>query len=275
MLKNFIVSADLLVLIDLTGGYEKLVVSAFYKAGFNICLAQGRKVRQFSAAFGQKAKTDVIDAKMLTIYGAKMQETLRLYKPSNEILKELISRRQELLDMLQKENNRKEHFTNKTIKRSLNSTADFLKKQIELIEKEIKEHIDKDKQLKAKSQIINSITSVGNKTTLILIASLPELGQANRRQIAALTGLAPFANDSGISNKRRTTRHGRRLVKRTLFMCALSAVKYHSTLKAFYEKLIANGKQKMLALVALMRKLLIIINNSCKSLYLQNSFTNV
>ena len=273
LLKRFKPCEDLLVLIDLTGGYETIVTNAFFKAGFNIHKAQGRKVRQFISAYGQKAKTDKIDAKMLTIYGAKMQETLRLYQPQDETLKELVSRRQDLKDMLQKENNRKERFNNKNAKKSLNSTIQFLKDQIQTIEEEIKNHINKNKELKEKAQAINSVKSVGEKTTLTLMSALPELGRANRREIAALAGLAPYANDSGTLNKKRRTRHGRAIVKKMLFMCAVNAIQRNKNLKSFYEKLTFSGKPKMVAIVAVMRKLLIIINNVCKQFYVQRSFS--
>jgi len=274
LIELFKPSADLLVLIDLTGGYEYLVTAAFFQEGFNIHKAQGLNVKQFVRSFGQKAKTDKIDAKMLTIYGAKMQESLRLYQPNDNQLKELISRLEDLKDMLRKENNRKEHFQDKAAKHSLSSSINFLKKQIEEIEVEIKQRIDKDKELKDKAKAINSVKAIGNKTTMILLAALPELGKANRNEIAALAGVAPYANDSGITNKRRRTSSGRPFVKKTLFMCALVAIVHNHQLKTFYQKLVSNGKQKLVAIVAVMRKLLIIINNVCKDFYAQRTFTN-
>jgi transposase len=271
LLENFKLNQDLLVLIDLTGGYEAEVVKQFHKKGYNVHRTQGRKVRQFILSFGQKAKTDKIDAKMLTIYGGKMQETLRLYGiGSNETLKELISRREDLKDMLQKENNRKERFDEKVTLR----TIEFLKEQISSIEEEIKEGIKNDPELKAKAKAISSVNSVGEKTTMSLLAALPELGKANRREIAALVGVAPFANDSGTIKKRRRTTAGRSVAKRMLFMCAMSAIRSNSVLKAFYEKIYSKRKIKMIALVAVMRKLLIIINNRCKDFYAQHNFTN-
>jgi transposase len=272
LLKLFEPSPDLLVLIDLTGGYEAIATDAFFKAGFSVHKARGLNLKQFTRSFGQKAKTDKIDAKMLTVYGAKMQESLRLYQPDDNQLKELVSRRQDLKDMLQKEKNRMEHFQDKAAKRSLSSSISFLKKQIEDIELEIKERIDKDKELKEKAKVIDSVKSVGDNTTMILLAALPELGRANRREIAALAGVAPYANDSGALNKRRMTSSGRPLVKKTLFMCALVAIVNNAAMRTFYKKLVSNGKQKMVAIVAVMRKLIVIINNACKAFYLQRTF---
>ena len=273
LLQNFTASKDLLVLIDLTGGYESSAVDAFFKAGFNVHRAQGRKTKNFLRAYGQNAKTDKIDAKMLTVYGAKMQETLRLYQPYDHILSQLISRREDLKDMLQKEKNRKEHFNDKFTKRSLTNTINCLQKELETIEQEINNLIDQNKELKDKAQVIKSIKSVGDKTTMTLLAALPELGHANRRQIAALAGLAPYANDSGSLYGRRRTTAGRAVVKKMLFMCAMGAIRQDGYLKTFYQKLLSNGKQKMVAIVAVMRKLLIFINNACKTLYSKRSFT--
>jgi transposase len=274
-LKNCKSSQDLLVLIDLTGGYENLAVKSFFETGFNVHRAQGRKVKDFMKSFGQKAKTDRIDAKMLTVYGAKMQETLKLYQQQDTSLNELISRREDLKDILQKENNRKEHFQDKITRRSLSSSINFLRKQLDVIEQEISNHINKDKQLKAKADVINSVKAVGNKTTMTLIASLPELGNANRREIAALAGLAPYANDSGSLYKKRRTSAGRPIVKKMLFMCAMVAITNNFyDFNTFYQKLLSSGKPKMVAIVAVMRKLLIIINNRCKLFYSKTTFTN-
>jgi transposase len=267
-------SCDTLVLVDLTGGYESLTVNELFAKGFNVHRAQGRKVREFIKSYGQKAKTDKIDAKMLTVYGEKMQETLRLHQQQNNQLQELISRREDIKEMLIKEKNRKEHFNDQAAKHSINEVLKVLQKQLEAIEQEIKDRIDKDQELKEKAKVISSVKSVGEKTTMTLLAALPELGHANRREIAALAGLAPYANDSGSSSKRRRTSVGRPVVKRLLFMCAMVAIINNPALKAFYAKLLANGKMKMVAIVAVMRKLLVIINNRCKDFYFQRTLSS-
>ena len=273
-LKSITPSADCLVLVDLTGGYDNLLVNKLISTGFNVHRAQGRKVRLFISSYGQNAKSDKIDAKMLAIYGQKMQDSLRLHQPSNNQLQELLSRRHHINDMLHKENNLKEHFHDNSAKRSIDSIIKFLQKQLLSIEHEIYQRINNDNELKDKAKVISSVKSVGKKTTITLLAALPELGLINRRQIAALAGLAPFANDSGSSYKRRTTSHGRPLVKRSLFMCALVAIRHNLALKAFYLHLLNRGKLKMIAIVAVMRKLLIFINNRCKAFYIQRAFIN-
>jgi len=265
-------SARQLVLIDLTGGYESLAAKEFVVNGYNVHRAEGRKVKQFTKSFGQKAKNDKIDAKMLTIYGAKMQETLKLYQHTDNELQGLVSRREDIKEMLQQEKCRKEHFDG-FAKCSIIESIKSLQKQLQAVEQKIEELINKDEELNEKAKAIKSITSVGNITAMILLASMPEIGNANRRQIAALAGLAPYANDSGQSSFKRKTYGGRSLIKRMLFMCALGAIRRNEQLKAFYEKLISNGKVKMVAIVAVMRKLLIMINNSCKAYYAKRAST--
>lgn len=274
LIKKFKAREELLVLIDITGGYETQVTESFLESGFNVHKAQGRKVRQFISAYGQRAKTDKIDAQMLTIYGDKMQETLRLYAGEDGELKELHSRWEELKEMVQKEKNRSEHFRNKKTRQSVEKTIEFLEKQLKKVERDIKKHIESEAELKEKGEVIKSVEGVGEKTTITLLTAMPELGKVNRQEIAALAGLAPYANDSGGTSKRRRTRNGRMVVKRMLFMCALGAVRRSRKLKEFYERLIGKGKAKMVALVAVMRKLLIIINNACKEYYASKEVIN-
>jgi len=271
LLKQIKPAACQLVLIDLTGGYEAQVTKAFALNGYNVHKAEGRKVRQFIRSFGQKAKNDKIDAKMLTVYGAKMQETLRLHQHQDNQLQELVSRREDIKAMLKQERCRKERFTDIAARRSLSKVIGVLQEQLEAIEQEIKERTNKDEELKEKAKVIKSVKSVGEKTTMTLLASMPELGKANRRQIAALAGLAPYANDSGQTSFKRRTTAGRPVVKQMLFMCAMVAIKNNKDLKAFYERLVSNGKMKMVAIVAVMRKLLIIINHRCKLFYAQRA----
>ncbi|MDR0723856.1 MAG: transposase [Endomicrobium sp.] len=204
-----------------------------------------------------------------------MGKTLRLYKPNDTHLQELTSRLQDIKGMLQKEFNRKEHFFDKSAKDSIDTVIKFLQKQLDSIEQEINKCISNNQELKQKAKVISSVKCVGQKTTMTLLAALPELGLVNPRLIAALAGLAPYANDSGSCSKLPMTSLGRPIVKRCLFMCALVAIRNSPTLKVFYQRLLSNAKPKMVAIVAIMRKLLIFINNCCKAFYAQCSFINV
>lgn len=262
----------LLVVIDLTGGYEATAVRHFCKAGFNVHRAEGRKVKNFIRAYGQNAKTDKIDAFMLTEYAKTFQNRLKLYKYNEKEEQErnlanIIRRLFDIEEILQKEKNRFKAPDNQAIKKSIEKMIKILNKQKETLEQQIQQEIDKDEQIKAKQQVIMAQKGIGQKTSMILLALLPELGRLNRREIAALSGTAPYSNDSGTIHARRKTRTGRKQVKRTLFICALVAIKYDKKIKAFYEKLISKAKAKMVAIIACMRKLITLLNARCKAFY--------
>jgi transposase len=272
LIKSFTPSDTLLVVIDLTGGYEDLVVETFVSKGFNVHRAEGRKVRYFSSSYGQKAKTDKIDARMLTIYADKMQETLRLYSHQDNYLKQLQKRRQDIKNIIQQEKNRKEHSSDIAVERSIDNVIKYLTEQLGIIEQKMKDYVKNNELLSKKIKIISSVPAIGEQTAMTLLGNFSQLGQINRRQLAALAGLAPYPKDSGSISKKRRTSHGRACVKHFLFMCALTASRLKSSpLKAFYEKLLSVGKPKIVALVAVMRKLLIIVNNRCKVLYINTN----
>lgn len=273
-LKEIKPESNTLVLIDLTGGYEKLFANALVSYGFDVHRAQGRRVKSFSKGIGQEAKTDKIDAQILTEYGRTAQAKLRLYKEETNYLKELNSRREDIVEMLNQEKIRKEHFSHKMSLKTFEENIANFEKQIDDLDKEIKNQINNDKELKEKAKVILSTKSIGHVTTGVLLANLSELGHANRREIAALVGVAPYANDSGKTLKKRKTGVGRSNVKRALYMCTMNAIQKNNEMKAFYDKLCAKGKLKMVAIVAVMRKLLIIVNNKCKEFYAKRDLMN-
>ena len=268
---------NLLVVIDLTGGYEATAVKYFCKAGFNVHRTEGRKVKNFIRAYGENAKTDKIDAFMLTEYAKSFQNRLKLYKYNEKEEQEtnlanIVRRLSDIEDILQKEKNRFKSPNNDAIVKSIQQMIKILNKQKEQIEQQIQQEIDKDEQLKGKQQAIIAQKGIGIKTSMLLLSLLPELGKLNRREIAALSGVAPYSNDSGTIHGRRNTKTGRKQVKRALFICALVAIKYDIKIKTFYEKLINNGKLKIVAVVACMRKLLVVLNARCKAFYNNSTF---
>ena len=267
-ISTFEFSKQTLVIIDLTGGYEAVCVNEFCFAGFNVTRAEGRLVKSFAKASRQLAKTDKIDAKLLADYGCKMHEQLDLYIPFENKLKPYIMRLSDMKDVLQREKNRlkapnQDAFVLKCIKRTIGHFA----KEIMLFEKSLKNLISTDNELHKKYNILLSQKGVGVKSAYILLGLLPELGHINRRKIAAIAGVAPYAKDSGTLSGYRFTKGGRKDVKKALFMCALVAVRYDPKMKAFYDNLVQNGKKKMVANTAAMRKLVIILNAKCKELY--------
>lgn len=260
-------SDDLLVVIDLTGGYEAACVNAFCDAGFHVHRAEGRRVKPFMKAMNQKAKTDNIDAFGLAKYGEKMQENLMLYTPPRKSIKQQAERLSDLKKMLQAEKNRYQApAQSASILMDIKEHIEFLERKISAIEAEIRQIVADDELMSKLYEVITSFKGVGDKTAMTLLAFLPELGTVNRRKVAALAGLAPFAKDSGKMTGYRTTKGkgGRPQLKNMLFLCAMTAVKWDVKMKAFYQKLCAKGKKAKVALTAVMRKMLIAINAEVK-----------
>lgn len=260
------IKEDLYVVIDLTGGYEALCVNMFYDKGFNVIRAEGRKVKNFARAMGITAKTDTIDAKVLAAYGEKCFERLRLYTPYNSSIKKLVMRLSDLKDIAQKEKNRLKAPDNAPIvTKSIQTLLKVYEKEIIKLENYIEEVIESNEVLKKKYRLLLEQKGVGKKVAFILLGLLPELGYLNRREIAALAGVAPFAKDSGTINGYRRTQSGRPEIKKVLFIAALVAVQYDLKYKIIYEQLIARAKPKMVAITAIMRKLITCLNAKSKS----------
>lgn len=258
---------DALAVIDLTGGYESLCVKAFHAAGVKVHRAEGRKVKAFMRATGQLAKTDAIDARALADYGQRLQDRLILYAPDENTVKPYVARLADLKQILRDEKNRsKAPATTPEIRNRIGRHIDFLTAEIENLSKELQETIRQNPRLLQKQRAMITQTGVGETSANALLAYLPELGTLSRRKIAAIAGLAPYARDSGTLKNARHVTGGRRDVKRTLFICALVAIKNDPEMRASYEKLIKSGKKKMVAIVAVMRKMIIILNTKCKNI---------
>lgn len=260
-------SEELYIIIDLTGGYEALCVNMFYEAGFNVIRAEGRKVKNFARAMGITAKTDTIDAQLLADYGEKCFERLRLYTPYNSSIKKLIMRLSDLKDVAQKEKNRlKAPDNSPIIKKSIQTLLKIYEKEILKLEEHIEQIILTDEILTKKYRLLLEQKGVGKKVAFILLGLLPELGYLNRREIAALCGVAPFAKDSGTINGYRRTQSGRPEIKKALFIAALVAIRHDEKYKFIYENLLSRAKPKMVALIAVMRKIIICLNAKSKPL---------
>lgn len=258
---------DLLVVIDLTGGYEQACVDVFYDLGFKIHRAEGRRVKAFLQCRGQYAKTDKMDAKALALYGDKMQDRLLLYVPKEHNIELYLVYLDDLGQTLQQEKNRLQApKTPQSIKDMLKKHIDFLEAQSAKLTDEVRETIMGDEKLKERYDVLTSFKGIGEKTAFALLAFLPELGRLNRRQIAALAGVAPYAKDSGQSSGYRFVKYGRPRVKRALFMAVLVAMRYNTRIKEFYEHLLGNNKKKLVAITACMRKVVIILNAQLKEI---------
>ena len=253
------------VICESSGGYERALVQALVGAQFKVSLVQANRVRQFARAAGILAKTDRIDAKLLCHFAKAMQPgTISASELEQEHLRELESQRRHLTHLLVMEQNRAARASDGCVRRLNRSLLNQIKKQIEQLDLLIKEHIEASPELSAKAQKLTAINGVGARTAALLLAQMPELGQLNRREVAALVGVAPFNRDSGKMRGKRAIYGGRRPVRHGLYMAALVAARHNPTLRSFYLRLRAAGKPAKVALTATMRKLVIVLNSALK-----------
>ena len=255
-----------LVVVEATGGYERLLVADLLDAGHLVAVVNPRQVRDFAKALGILAKTDRIDAAVIARFGqqVKPRPLAEVHEKQDE-LNQLVTRRRQLIALRTAEKNRFAMATSKPVKRSLQLVIDTINKEIKRIEKAILVLVESDDPWRGKSEIMSSVPGVGQVTTATLIAEFPELGQINRQQAAALAGLAPFNRDSGKFKGKRTISGGRRSVRTALYMAALSAKKHNPVIRKFAERLKAEGKLPKVILTACMRKLLVILNAMLKN----------
>ena len=251
-----------MVVMEATGNYEADLVDGLHEAQIDLAVMNPRWIRKFAESFGQLAKTDKIDAALLAEYAKRMQPHPQ--EPTSKALRtlrELVTRRNQIVRMRTMETGHGEHVRSKEVQRSIQALAKQLDKQQAAIEKEIQEHIDDDPDFKERVELMQTVPGIGQTTATMLAVELPELGQCNRQEIAALVGVAPINRDSGQLKGRRKTRAGRKRVRMGLYMAAVSASQYNPALREFYQRLRAVGKSGLVALIAVMRKLLVILNS--------------
>ncbi|HEV2969639.1 MAG TPA: IS110 family transposase [Pirellulales bacterium] len=249
-----------------SGGYERLVIAELLDRGHRLAMVNPRQVRDFARGMGILAKTDALDAAVLARFGEVTQPRW-LEKPAGPQaeLQQLVERRRQLIELRTAETNRLYQASSKIAKRSIQAVLKLLEKQIETLETEIANLVDKHEDWKQKAEILTSVPGVGPITAMSLLADLPELGQLSREAITSLVGLAPFNHDSGKLKGQRAIWGGRADVRTTLYMAALSAVRCNDTLKIFYKRLCNAGKPFKKAITACMRKLLVILNTMVKT----------
>lgn len=260
--------AHSLCVLETTGGYEIELLLTLCDKNYAVHRANTRKVKNFIRSFGNDAKTDILDARALALYGYERADRLdKFVPPSKKALElyQLIQRRQDLKQMLVAEKNRlKSPRANEMLRNSCQLIIKTLSGEVEIITAAINELIEADPILSAKKQVLLTIAGIGDIVANELLILFPELGMMDRKQVASLAGLAPKANDSGRTRGYRRTSNGRNRIKPMLFLAAMAARNSKSELSKWYEKLVTNGKKKMVALVALMRKILVIANARIK-----------
>ena len=252
---------ECLVVFEATGGYEKPLKMSLIKNGVEHRVLNPTRVREFAKACGKLAKTDSVDAQILSAFAEKM-EPFSGHQPCEEeiLLKDLVHRRQQLIEEIVREKNRLDKCFQEVIKKNILSHLEQLQQYMKEMDKLITELIRKVKTLNHKAKIISSVPGVGATTASVLLADLPELGNLKNKQIASLAGLAPMNKDSGKTQGYRTIMGGRLSVRCSLYMATLVAIRHNTLIKIFYKRLREKGKPGKVALVACMRKLVTILN---------------
>ena len=253
-----------LIVMEATGGLERDLACALQAAGFAVAVVNPRQARDFAKAMGYLAKTDRIDAKalaelahVLSRHPERERFVSALPTPEQQVLQALVARRRQLVAMRVAEHQRLS-VSHAAAKKSIEAMIEAIRAQINEVEADLAKHIEIHHADLAKR--LASVRGIGPTTVATLIAEVPELGQLSRREIAALIGLAPFNRDSGQMRGKRTIFGGRSQVRRGLYMAALAAIRFNDVIKQFYNRLVAAGKPKKVAIVACMRKLLTILN---------------
>jgi transposase len=258
-----------LVVLEATGGYELLCVGALAAAALPVVVVNPRQVRDFAKATGQLAKTDRIDADVLALFAERVRPAVRpLPDADAQELDALLARRRQLLEMLQAERNRLGQVFGRgkpLVKKSLKAHITYLERELRTADTDLGAMVRESPAWREKDDLLRSVPGVGPVLSLTLLAELPELGRLTRREIAKLVGVAPLSRDSGTLRGRRFVQGGRAGVRAVLYMGALVATKRNAIIRAFYQRLLAAGKPKKLALVACMRKLLTILNTMART----------
>jgi transposase len=254
------------IICEATGGYERAPVHALHQAGLPLSVVEAGRVRHFARARGQRAKTDPIDARVLAEYGAAVRPVATPAPTAQqERLEALDTRRRQLIETLVAERHRSAHYTEALCRRQARSLLKVMEKQVAQCEAAIAALIAADEKLQAKADRLDAIPGVGFTTAAVMLAGLPELGTLSDEAVAALAGVAPYNQDSGDKTGARHIAGGRSVVRCALYMAALSAVKHDAILKAFYLRLRTAGKKPKVALVACMRKLVVLMNRLLKN----------
>jgi len=250
-----------LIVLEATGGFEQVVAATLAGASLPVVVVNPRQIRDFARALGRLAKTDKVDAAVIALFAERVRPKLRpLPDAETRLLDELVTRRRQIIEMLVAEGNRARRLHTKKVVKRIERHCALLQKDLTEIERELDATIRGTPLWRETEDLLLSVPGVGSTLARTLIAELPELGRLDRRQIASLVGLAPFARDSGVMRGRRTVWGGRAKVRAVLYMATLTATRFNPAIKAFYRRLRQAGKPFKLAITASMRKLITILN---------------
>jgi transposase len=248
------------VCFEATGGYEVRLWIALSAASIPAAMVNPRLIRHFAQGLGRLAKTDAIDAHVIAEYARSGHPRTTPFPTQTAELKDIASRRGQLVQMLTAERNRLHIARSPDIRTAIQAHIDWLQKELAQVDKDLRSAIRESPESRQRDEILRSVPGVGNGLSASIIARLPEIGALNRRKQAALVGVAPLNRDSGHYHGKRTVWAGRSAIRAALYMSALSATRCNPVIRPFYQRLLASGKAKKTALTACMRKLLTILN---------------
>lgn len=258
-----------LIVIEATGGYQREVVAALGGHGLPVVVINPRQVRDFARSTGQLAKTDQLDAHVLADFASRIKPELRpLPSEEQEELRDFLTRREQLIQMLVAEKNRLLQAMGKRLqhrRKEIKKHIDFLEREMKMLDSDLDDTLKKSPLWRENDDLIQSVPGIGKQSARALIGLLPELGTVSGGQITKLAGLAPFNRDSGTMRGQRHIGGGRSKVRAVLYMATMSAIRHNPQIKDFYQRLVKAGKPKMVAMVACMRKILVTLNAMLKA----------
>jgi transposase len=250
-----------LIVLEATGGLQTRIAATLAAAGLPTAVVNPRQVRDFARSTGRLAKTDALDAAAIAHFAEAIKPEPRpLSDEAGQALQALVARRRQLVEMRTAEKNRRQQIKDVQLCKGLDAHLEWLAQAIADLDNDLDDHIKRSPIWRAKEDVLISVPGVGSTTARVLIAELPELGTLSRRRIAALVGLAPFNRDSGRMRGKRSISGGRSSVRSSLYMATVTAVRWNPAIRSTYQRLVEAGKRKMTAIVACMRKLLVILN---------------
>jgi transposase len=249
------------IVLEATGGYEVTLAATLASAGLPVTVVNPRQIRQYARALGQLAKTDRLDARVIALFAEAVRPAARpMPDEQARALGELMARRRQLVDMLGAEQNRRRLVRDRRLQRHLEAHIAWLEEALRRLDLDLATLVRSTPAWREADDLLRSVPGIGPVTACTLIADMPELGRLDRRRIAALAGLAPFARDSGAFRGRRMITGGRPHIRRVLYMATLSAIKYNPAIRGFHHRLVTAGRPGKVAITAAMRKLLTILN---------------
>lgn len=258
--------APTLIVLEATGGFEVTVAAALAGAGLPLAVINPRQIRDFARATGRLAKTDALDAQAIALFAERIRPEARAVAPPEaQALAELVGRRRQLVEMIGMESNRRRQARAPKVQRTVQAVLLALETQLAELDSDINDMVRSSPVWRATDALLTSVPGVGPVTSRTLIAELSELGELDRRRVAALVGVAPINRDSGQMRGHRAIAGGRTTVRNALYMATLSAARYNPVIKAHYQQLVARGRPKKVALIACMRRLLGILNAILKT----------